>query len=261
MTSSHDTPSGDTTPVYQRIANDLRALIKSGQYAPGVALPSERKLMERYNVARMTVREALAELRTEGLIRSEPGAGVFVRERPMLLRISGPERFSRADRERGQAAFAADMARLNRRWTPDVIDVSRVPADDEIASYLRVEPGTMVVRRYRVFSVEGHRQQIATSYIPLDLAEGTPIEQENPGPGGTYARLEERGHTIDSYREDITARMPTRAERDTLQLDGDGIPVFRVVRFAIGTTGRVLEITDTLLPADRHLLSYPWQAT
>src|SRR5437899_3230 len=97
MTSSHDTPSGDTTPVYQRIANDLRALIKSGQYAPGVALPSERKLMERYNVARMTVREALAELRTEGLIRSEPGAGVFVRERPMLLRISGPQRFSRAD--------------------------------------------------------------------------------------------------------------------------------------------------------------------
>jgi len=209
----------------------------------------------------MTIREALGELRTEGLIRSEPGAGVFVRERPVLLRISGPERFSRADRERGQAAFAADMQRLNRQWTADIINVSRVPADDEVAGYLGIEPSAPVVRRYRVFSVEGHRQQIATSYIPLDLAEGTLIEQENTGPGGTYARLEERGHAIASYREDITARMPTRAERDILQLDGDGIPILRVVRSAISATGRVLEITDTLLPADRHLLSYPWQAT
>ena len=66
--------------------------------------------------------------------------------------------------------------------------------------------------------------------------------------------MEERGHTIASYREDITARMPTRAERDLLQLDGDGIPILRVLRFAIGTTGRVLEIPDTSLPADRHLL-------
>src|SRR2546422_7005798 len=67
-----------SVPLYLQIAELLRTQVREGHYPPGVALPSERKLMDEYGVTRATVRNALAELRAEGLIVMERGAGAFV---------------------------------------------------------------------------------------------------------------------------------------------------------------------------------------
>ena len=67
-------------PQYRTMAAELRALIESGELAPGDALPSESALAERYGVARGTVRHALAELEGAGLVESIHGKGRFVRE-------------------------------------------------------------------------------------------------------------------------------------------------------------------------------------
>ncbi len=63
---------------YRRIADDLRSGIARGDYTPGAALPGENDLMARYQVARMTVRQALAELQREGLAVARRGSGVYV---------------------------------------------------------------------------------------------------------------------------------------------------------------------------------------
>ncbi len=63
---------------YRRIADDLRTGIARGEYTPGGALPGENDLMARYKVARMTVRQALAELQREGLAVARRGSGVYV---------------------------------------------------------------------------------------------------------------------------------------------------------------------------------------
>jgi xanthine/CO dehydrogenase XdhC/CoxF family maturation factor len=63
---------------YRRIADDLRSGIARGDYSPGGALPGENDLMARYKVARMTVRQALAELQREGLAVARRGSGVYV---------------------------------------------------------------------------------------------------------------------------------------------------------------------------------------
>lgn len=63
---------------YRRIADDLRSGIARGEYSPGGALPGENDLMARYKVARMTVRQALAELQREGLAVARRGSGVYV---------------------------------------------------------------------------------------------------------------------------------------------------------------------------------------
>jgi len=65
-------------PRYGRIAADLRAAIERGELAPGDVLPSEAALMKRHGVSRGTVRQALADLETAGLIESRPGKGRFV---------------------------------------------------------------------------------------------------------------------------------------------------------------------------------------
>jgi GntR family transcriptional regulator len=66
------------TPVYQRIAGELREGITSGAYGPGSRLPSETELMDQWRVSRLTARKAVRVLVSEGLAEAEPGKGVYV---------------------------------------------------------------------------------------------------------------------------------------------------------------------------------------
>ena len=86
------------TPAFKQIAEALRFAIHEGEIAPGEKVPSESQLMEHFGVARMTVRQALAELRGEGLTFSEHGRGVFVRERPVVRRVAS-DRFARREHD------------------------------------------------------------------------------------------------------------------------------------------------------------------
>jgi DNA-binding GntR family transcriptional regulator len=65
-------------PLYRQLADELRAEITSGKVAPGQPLPSENELVQRYGVAKDTVRAALAALRSEGLIVTLWGRGSYI---------------------------------------------------------------------------------------------------------------------------------------------------------------------------------------
>jgi DNA-binding GntR family transcriptional regulator len=67
---------GSPVPAYVQIADHLNGEITGGRITG--RLPSERALMATYGVARMTVRQALAELQRRGLIVTTPGRGSFV---------------------------------------------------------------------------------------------------------------------------------------------------------------------------------------
>lgn len=73
-------PDDDRAP-YQQVAEALRLDIEAQRYQPGEKLPSRKELATKFNVAPMTVQNAIRELRTAGLIVSRQGAGVFVRTR------------------------------------------------------------------------------------------------------------------------------------------------------------------------------------
>lgn len=60
------------------VADTLAEQIRQGVLAPGDRLPTEKQLTELYSVSRAVVREALARLKSEGLITSQQGSGVFV---------------------------------------------------------------------------------------------------------------------------------------------------------------------------------------
>ncbi|MEW2034928.1 winged helix-turn-helix domain-containing protein [Streptomyces roseifaciens] len=68
-------------PPYRQIAAELTQQIERGVIAPGSAVPSEKELVERYGVARNTVRAALTVLRDAGLVYTVPGRGTYVADR------------------------------------------------------------------------------------------------------------------------------------------------------------------------------------
>lgn len=64
----------------ETLARHLRAAITGGSFGPGEKLPTEAALAAGFGVSRPVVREAIAQLRYEGLLRTQQGRGVFVSE-------------------------------------------------------------------------------------------------------------------------------------------------------------------------------------
>jgi GntR family transcriptional regulator len=248
----------DDRAPYVQIAAALREAINLGRLGPGDRLPSESELTQHYGVARMTVRQAVNELKTEGLVTSEHGRGVFVRSAPVVRRLAS-ERFARSHRERGQAAFLAEAEKAGYTPSVDSVRVSEAPVPADAAERLKVETGTTVVVRERRYLANGEPVEIATSYIPAEFARGTAISENDTGPGGIYARLEESGHPLDRFVEEVAARMPTPAERRALQLP-PGVPVLTVVRTAFDTSGTAVEVCDTVKAAYAYVLEYDFPA-
>ena len=110
--------------LYRQVADQLRQLIDSGEYAVGARLPAERELAEKFGLSRPTVREALIALEVEGRIRIRVGSGIYVRAvaentpPPVENDDEGPFELLRA-REFIEGAIAAEAALLAR---PDDIE-------------------------------------------------------------------------------------------------------------------------------------------
>jgi GntR family transcriptional regulator len=234
------------------VFDDLRGKIESGELASDAQLPSERELVEHYDVSRPTIREAVRLLREHGLVRAEHGRGVFVRSSTSLVRLAR-NRLSRAARAEDKGAFMGDAAAGG--FTPDVsVRVRKEPADETTARLLGIEPGDEVLVRDRVMRVNGQAVQLAISRLPRSVTRGTLIEEVNTGPGGVYARLEDAGHTLTHFEEVVTARMPSSHEQSLLQLP-DGTPVIAVTRIAL-TVDRPIEVNSMVLASDKYELHY-----
>ncbi|GLY04852.1 MULTISPECIES: winged helix-turn-helix domain-containing protein [Actinoplanes] len=82
--------------VFRQLADLLRGQIESGELGPGEALPSELRLAQDYSISRTTVRQAIGQLRTEGLVTVDRPRGTFVRipEPVQLLQLTRGDKVS-----------------------------------------------------------------------------------------------------------------------------------------------------------------------
>lgn len=89
---------GERLPLHARISEEIRKRIISGEYAPGEQLPSEQQLITQFDVSRITVRRAIANLVSQGLVTSHHGKGVFVKEQRLAVySLSSPLVFYEED--------------------------------------------------------------------------------------------------------------------------------------------------------------------
>jgi DNA-binding FadR family transcriptional regulator len=140
--------------LYRQVADQLRALIDSGEYRVGSRLPTERDLAEQLKVSRPTVREALIALEVEGRVRIRVGSGIYVCEPPPLApplptavtEIEGPFELLRA-REFLEGAIAEQAA---REATAE--DIARIDASLEAMATVQ-HPGEASMVHDRAFHV------------------------------------------------------------------------------------------------------------
>src|ERR1035441_3477946 len=128
------------TPLYHQLQNVLKAEIEIGRWRPDERLPSEQELGERFQVSKITVRQALTELAQSGYIRREQGRGTFVARR----------KFDEGPRE--LTSFTEEMKRHALVATSRVLGQTVVEAEARVADALRLaapEP-VFVLKRLRL---------------------------------------------------------------------------------------------------------------
>ncbi|MGH3728805.1 MAG: GntR family transcriptional regulator [Micromonosporaceae bacterium] len=241
------------SPLYQVVADRLRARIRGGQLRPGDKLPTEQELMGEYDVSRNTVRLALNLLTSEGLITPGRGrAGRMVRLRELV-----PIHVAHVDD--GAAVQGAEDSPFidqmhGRGFIPSMrIEVGMVQAS-EIAGRLELPSETTLVVRRRTQFLDEVACSIADSFYPYDMVKQTPIMEPRDIRPGVIAWLAEHGWVQNRYVDEVSTRMPEPDDAARLGI-GSGIPVLIQIRtgYADATPVRV---TRTVLRGDRHRIVY-----
>ncbi|MDG4817075.1 GntR family transcriptional regulator [Micromonospora sp. WMMD956] len=234
-------------PKYVVIVNAVQQRIEDGTYPLGAMLPSETELIREFRASRPVVVRALDLLRQGGWIESRQGKGRFVLGPP-----GGNEQ-----RSQGRRYGLLDD---DERAGSTLLSAGTVPAPPRAAVALGVEPGTLVVARRRLITVDGVGPvELGTAFLSVELAEGTGVGAEDAMPEGLLRHVASRKRLkFDHVTERISARLPSAEEAKLLQVR-ESDPVLTVLLVICDRSATPLLAVDVLLPASRHDLEdvYP----
>ncbi|PZG05164.1 GntR family transcriptional regulator [Nonomuraea aridisoli] len=220
---------------YATLRRVLAELIDT-RMAPHDPLPSERELMQRYGVSRMTVRQAVEGLVRDGRVYRVQGAGTFVTD---AGKITKSLTFS---------SFSEDIRA--RRMVPGgkLLRLESEPAEIDVARDLFVEPGTPVVHVTRLRTADGEPMCLENAWVPEhlvpDLASRRQVES-------LYDVLEAAGAAPEHADQTISATVVNREQAELLGVPNN-FPALRVSRVTHDARGRVVERVISLYRADRY---------
>ena len=236
---------------YQAVARAIRGELG----APGSTLPSEADLLERFDVSRSTVRQALDLLEQEGLISSSQGNLRTVRDsRRWLWEMSTWEQRHRSEAD----AWAVTIQQQGGTPVSDV-RVEFVKASREVAAALELNIGETVLARLRVRSVNGEPHQLSDSYFPPRVTKDNPImiqPDDQSAPGGLLAAS---GFRQVRFHDSLTSRPPNQEEARILRMP-PGTPLLVHARVGYDDEGRALRFMITRMAADRVEITYDIEA-
>ncbi|MEU4209434.1 GntR family transcriptional regulator [Streptomyces sp. NPDC026206] len=254
----------DSRPVYLRIADDLRQRIDEGGLTVGDRIPSRSELKRAYEASDQTVDRAVRVLKAAGYAEGQFGRGVFVADRaPLgtLLRSTGAVDSPFAAKIRGydgpdRPAAAGAMTRDTAlTWEASS---SESPAPVSVAERLGIGAGQPVLCTQYEYLANRHPVQLATSWEPLTITEGTDVALPERGPyarRGVRGRLAAIGIRVVRARELVGSRPATTPEAEALGCAA-GQCVTVVERTHYDGDDRAVETSDIVVRADRWRLEY-----
>jgi GntR family transcriptional regulator len=235
-------------PKYAQVVAEIRRRIESGEYAPGLLLPSEHQLVDSFGVSRPTIVKALSALRQDGWIDTQQGRGSFVRGRPAL---AGAERTRPA-----QNVLEVPETQLSGK----LIQAGIKLAPAYVTTMLGLEPGAKAFLRQRLLADDGESVELASLWLPLEVAKGTDLASAELLGESIRQHLQARKKVrLDHAVERISARKPTGEEAGLLEVTADS-PVLNVIVTAYDAQSKPVHVTDIVLPGDRHEIrdAYPF---
>lgn len=203
--------------------------------SPGAPAPSERELVQRFGVARMTVRQAMDALVGEGLLERIPGRGTFVAE-PR----TAPGRM---------LSYTEEMSRRGMLAESQTLVARREKAGPGLARALRLTEGDPVIHWKRLRRADGVPMCIEDSFLSEILLPGF---LQSGMPTSLYDALAARGLRPTWAEDSVTADLAT--EEEALHLDtAPHSAVMRVSRRALADDRPVM-VSRSVYRSDRYTL-------
>jgi GntR family transcriptional regulator len=243
-----------TGPLYRKIADQLRHTIESGALKPGMQIPTEDQLMMQHHASRNTIRGALKELTTRGLVYTLHGRGTFVSERvpPIVITLTSDPETGRGGGE--GLVYTAEVIASGRSPEMTGPDVGIRRAGAVIGRLLKIPDETEVIYRHQKGYVDGLPWSRQTSYYPRSLAVRAPrLLDTSDIEGGAVGYLAEVGIRQDGYQDSIGWRTPDEAETTYFDLPADGhVQIAEIHRIAFDQDENRVRLTFTTYRADRN---------
>lgn len=211
-------------PLYFQISTRLERAIRDGIIPAGARLDNEISIGERLKLSRPTVRRAIQELVDKGLLVRRRGIGTQV----VQAHVSRPVELT---------SLHEDLKRAGHQPSTAVLSLDLVAAGDAIATQLRVNPDTEILRIRRLRSADGTPVSILTNYLPPGFED---ITETDLNAKGLYEILHARGITIKVANQTIGARRAQGDEGELLDVAKDS-PLLTMDRVAFDQGGRAIE--------------------
>ncbi|HEY7282964.1 MAG TPA: GntR family transcriptional regulator [Actinomycetota bacterium] len=233
---------GAPTPLYFQLREALLREIRERGMKTGDRLPTESEIERSYGVSRATIRQALAALEHEGVVRRVQGLGTFVAS-PKIRHVPRLQSFSELARSQG---FVPSHRMLSSSLEPVAEDV----ADD-----LAILSGSEGRHLVRLLLADERVVGLADTWLPHDLiAENEELfEQGRLDRGSLYELLQRPPVSLVLHRaeETISASVADDALAGRLECE-PGEPVLVVKRISWTPDDRVVESTRLLFVSERY---------
>ncbi|MBP2076147.1 GntR family transcriptional regulator [Oceanobacillus polygoni] len=227
-------------PIYFQLEGEIRNLIQSKQLQPGDLLPSEREYAEKYDISRMTVRQAINNLVTEGLIYRQKGKGTFIAEKKIEQDLSG------------LSSFSEDMK--SRGLTPSnkLLSLNSISPNDKIASILKINLSDTVYEMKRIRLANNEPMALETIYTPKKLVGNI---QDADIEHSFYRYLEQELQLEIAFgQQTIESALATKEEIENLKIKkGDPILLMERTTYLKDQLDTPIEYVKSAYRSDKYI--------
>ncbi len=227
-------------PFYYQLYEILRGKILRGEWQPGDMLPTEGELLEQHRVSRSTVRQALDMLVNEGLIYRQRGRGTFVAHPPVEQGLSRI------------ISFTEDMIQRGLKPQTEVLSSGLMPAPENIAKALQIEPGEELAHLERLRLADGEPMSVEESYLVHRYCPGV-LEQDYARNPLRVALEKKYGIRLVYARQSIRAISAPRSLAEKLSIQPNGAVLY-IERVSFSEQGVPIEFLRLYHRGDRYVL-------
>lgn len=223
-------------PLYQQLKDIIMNDIEDGNLKPGEQIMTEKEFSEKYQVSRITIRKALAELVEEGILAKRQGKGTFVQQKKITEFLN----------EAG--SFTDLCARNDKKAGSRVLKLQLEPATELDVEELKVEKGEKVIHIERLRMANESPIMVENLYFPYKYNGILNEDLEN---SSLYRILEEKYHVKSGdSRMEFEITMSSSSVAQLLQVNS-GAPLFLVKELVLDKEGNPLHRTKSYLRGDQ----------
>lgn len=224
-------------PLYDQLVDILKEKIEN-DLEPGDLLPSERELSLRYGLSRTTVRQAMGELETLGLVKRVHGRGTFVaHSEAEVTNLSA------------MYSFTDQMRRAGRHPQTKILEFKLAEAPKQVAEKLGLRLGEHIYQLKRLRLVDETPMMLERTYLPATQFIG--LNYDEVSTRALYEVMEQEYHqTIRLAQEDFSASI-ARSDAATYLDIPKGSAILKLVRITFNEKNIPIEFTRSVARADQ----------